>query len=180
VQLLDDIKLFNIANAVLINVTDTYFSDEVRKYCEMNSCGMFGENWACPPGVGPVSELQDIALRFNKGLMIQTVHQLESSFDLKGMMAGKKEHEAVLRKILQFAEEKYNLDDTLLLGAGHCDLCDECTYKSGQPCRFPDKALASLEAYGIDVMKLAKDYGIPYYNGVNTVSYVGLILFNEH
>jgi hypothetical protein len=35
-----------------------------------------------------------------------------------------------------------------------------------------------VEAYGIDVMALEKSAGIPYYNGKNTVSYVGLILFD--
>jgi hypothetical protein len=36
-----------------------------------------------------------------------------------------------------------------------------------------------VEAYGIDVMALEKSAGIPYYNGKNTISYVGLILFRE-
>ncbi|KJR47546.1 hypothetical protein UF75_2047 [Desulfosporosinus sp. I2] len=35
-----------------------------------------------------------------------------------------------------------------------------------------------MEACGIDVMALEKTCGMPYYNGKNTVSYVGLILFN--
>lgn len=40
--------------------------------------------------------------------------------------------------------------------------------------------MASVEAYGINVMSLTRKCDIPYYNGENTVSYVALILFNNN
>jgi hypothetical protein len=46
------------------------------------------------------------------------------------------------------------------------------------PCRFPDKAVASVESHGIDVTALVTSCGIPYNRGPNTVSYVGLFLFS--
>nr|WP_282433549.1 DUF2284 domain-containing protein [Desulfosporosinus metallidurans] len=64
------------------------------------------------------------------------------------------------------------------LNVGPCTFCSRCTFLDNEPCRFPEKALSSVEASGIDVMALEKSSGIPYYNGKNTVSYVGLILFN--
>ena len=48
-----------------------------------------------------------------------------------------------------------------------------------ESCRFPEKALASMEAYGIDVVKLAKDHDFPYHHGSGTVSYVGLLLYSR-
>ena len=30
--------------------------DEVRQMCEVNSCGMYGRNWACPPACGMLEE----------------------------------------------------------------------------------------------------------------------------
>jgi predicted metal-binding protein len=176
-KLVEDTLELGAVNATVVDVEKILFSDEVRKYCEMNSCGKYGKNWACPPGVGPVSELKARAGRYKKGLMVQTVHQLKNSFDLKGMMAGGVEHEKVLRNVLQMTKDKYELTDQLLLGAGNCTICETCSYVDDEPCRFPEDALASLEAYGIDVMKLTKDYGVPYHNGTGTVSYVGLILF---
>jgi predicted metal-binding protein len=177
--ILDDVKNLNVANAAIVSVSDIVFSEDVRKYCEMNSCGKYGKNWACPPGVGSVSELREQAHKYKKGLLVQTVHPLKSSFDLRGMMSAKKGHEEVLRNVMQMAENKYGLNNTLILGAGHCDLCSECTNIIGEPCRFPEKALVSMEACGIDVMKLLKDYGVPYRHGTETVAYVGLILFCE-
>jgi len=176
-RLLAEINKLDIKNAVLIDVSDISFSEEVRKYCEMNTCGKYGKNWSCPPGVGPVSELSKKAHRYEKGLVIQTVHPLKNSFDWKGMMAGKVEHDTVLRRVSQFARE-LGLRDSLLLGAGSCSICNQCAYTKGEPCCFPEEALASMEAYGIDVVKLAKDHDFPYHHGSGTVSYVGLLLYN--
>lgn len=179
-QLIKDVKEMNVLNAAVVNVTDINFSDEVRKYCEKNSCGKCGTNWACPPGVGPVAELKRKAHEYEKGIILQTVHQIANSFDLKGMMAGGKVHEQVLRAVLPLLKEKYDFSKTLVLGAGPCTICEICSYEEGQPCRFPDKALSSLEAYGIDVVSSVKRCNIPYNNGPGTVSYIGLILFNRN
>jgi predicted metal-binding protein len=65
----------------------------------------------------------------------------------------------------------------LVLGAGGCPLCEECTAKVNQPCRFPDQAVTSLEAYGINVSTTAGKAGMKYINGANTVTYFGAILF---
>lgn len=88
--LVQDVLALNAAHAAIVNIGQVKFSDELRKMCEQNKCGMYGSNWMCPPGVGAV------------------------------------------------------------------------------------------EAYGIDVMALTRSCGIPYNNGKNTVSYISLILFNDH
>ena len=41
----------------------------------------------------------------------------------------------------------------------------------------PALAMSSLEAYGIDVAQLAKQAGMKYINGVNTVTYFGAVFF---
>lgn len=176
-KMLAEIKEMDVKNVAIVDVADIDFSEQVRKYCEMNSCGKFGANWACPPGVGPLNELRDKAQQYKQGMMVQTFHQLKNSFDLKGMMSAKELHEKVLRAAQALMQEKYGVKKTLLLGAGSCEVCSPCAYKEGEPCHFPDKALASMEAYGIDVMALVKKYNIPYHHGESTVSYVGLVLF---
>lgn len=76
-------------------------------------------------------------------------------------------------------ETNYSFKAILPLNAGPCTYCAKCTYLAGEECQFPDKAVSSVEANGIDVMALVKASGIPYNNGKNTVSYVALILFNS-
>ena len=48
-----------------------------------------------------------------------------------------------------------------------------------EPCRFPEKALPSLEAYGVDVYNTTKDTDLKYINGQNTVTFFGMVLFRE-
>ncbi|MEY8001322.1 DUF2284 domain-containing protein [Clostridium sp. Mt-5] len=167
-------------HAAMIDVSQIRFYEDARKACERNVCGNYNTNWMGPPAVGPIDKLIAEAKGYNEGLLIQTVHQLSGPFDLKGMKASVQVHEDIFRKILSHVKSKYKFKELLSLSAGCCRLCKVCTYIDGTKCRFPDKALSSLEAYGIDVIALEKSCGIPYYNGLNTVSCVGLVLFNEN
>jgi len=66
----------------------------------------------------------------------------------------------------------------ILLGAGSCLLCPQCSYVDGEVCRRPGDMIVSLEACGIDVMRLMKDNELPYYGGPNTVTYIGGVAFS--
>ncbi len=162
--------------SAIVNVSDVQFSDTFRQLCEMNSCGKYRTNWMCPPAVGDYEELKNQVLKFKKGLVVQTVYQMEDSFDFEGMMKAKEIHEKVYRDIIEQIRSENLLDPMLPLNAGVCSFCEHCTYPDAG-CLYPDKALASVEAYGIDVTALVTACGIPYNNGVASVSYVGAVFF---
>ncbi len=178
-DLIKDALELKATYAAMADTSKIKFHEDFRKACEKNVCRMYDTNWMGPPAIGPIDELMDKARQYKQGLLIQTVHKVSSSFDLKGMIKAAKIHEEIFRKILHDIKSKYSLEDVLPLNAGCCKVCERCAYLDGEKCRFQDKALSSVEAYGIDVMALEKSAGIPYYNGPSTVSYVGLILFNE-
>ncbi len=162
----------------IVNVADIQFSESFRDLCEMNSCGKYGTNWMCPPAVGPFEEMKNDVLAFDKGLVIQTVYQMEDSFDFEGMMKAKDIHEKVFRDLVDHIRDNNLLDPILPLNAGVCAFCENCTYPD-RDCLYPNKALASVEAYGIDVTALVTACGIPYNNGQASVSYVGMVLFKD-
>lgn len=162
--------------AGIVNVTDVQFAESFRDMCVMNSCGKFGTNWMCPPAVGEFAELRDQVLKFSKGLVVQTVYQMEDSFDFEGMMRASDIHEKVFRDVLNQIRRDKLLDPFLPLNAGICKFCEHCTYPD-RDCLYPEEAVASLEAYGIDVNALVTACGIPYNNGVASVSYVGAVFF---
>ncbi|MCX6223164.1 MAG: DUF2284 domain-containing protein [Bacteroidia bacterium] len=162
--------------SAIINVSDIKFSESFRDLCEMNSCGKYKTNWMCPPAMGPYEELKNQVLAFDKGLVIQTVYQLEDSFDFEGMMNAVNIHDEVFRRIYREVRRIRPDCPILPLNAGVCRFCESCTYPD-KDCLYPDEALASVEAYGIDVTALVTACGIPYNNGVASVSYVGMILF---
>ena len=168
-----------VTRSGLVSVSDLVFSEAFRASCESNQCGKYGTNWSCPPGVGETAALIAQARRFRQGLVIQTVWPLEDMFDFDGMMAGGQKHNALFRKAVARVTPLLSAAETLSLSAGACSACETCTYPSGEPCRQPERAMASLESYGIDVAALIASSGLSYMNGPNTVSYVGLILFGQ-
>lgn len=148
-----------------------------RDMCAANSCGVYGKCWMCPPDVGEIDVLMAEIKNYRYALVYQTVSQLEDSFDFEGMVEAKK-HTYPLAQSLRsvFAEE--GITHVLHLGAGGCGVCKTCAKRTGEPCRFPEKAMASLEAYGINVSQLAKAADMKYINGQNTVTYFGAVLFS--
>ena len=179
-QLVGDAKALNATHASIAEVAEIKFNEDFRKLCEQNSCGSYNKNWMCPPAVGLINDLKERAQGFKQGLLFQTVHPLASSLDWKGMLEGGVNHTIIFRKILECMETNYHFKEILPLNAGPCTYCAKCAYLAGEPCKFPDKAVSSVEANGIDVMALVKSSGIPYNNGKNTVSFVALILFNSY
>ena len=176
--LIEDALELNAARAVVADSSIISFREEFRKACERNACGKYGTNWMGPPAVGTVNELMTRARAYPYGLLLQTVHEVSSSFDMKGMMAGGKAFGETFRRVLSCMREKHGMTNVLPLGAGCCSVCPKCAYLDGEPCRHPDQALSSLEAYGMDVMTLARDMGIPYRGGPKSVGFFGLILFH--
>ena len=177
--LTDTLRELGITHSGTVPVSEMVFSSAFRELCATNQCGKFGTNWVCPPGVGSFETLTARVLGFETGLVIQTVWPIEDVFDIEGMLAAGERHNVLFRKAVNALAPHLTGDGFLALSAGACSVCEACTYLSGKPCRFPDQAVSSLEAYGIDVANLIARSGLAYINGPNTVSYVGLILYKH-
>lgn len=163
--------------AAVIPVTDVETDASFRALCESNACGNFGRNWMCPPDAGDIHELMERLRTYTYVLVYQTVTELEDSYDFEGMMdAGVAHNELMIRLRERLNQE--GLSRVLHLGAGGCRMCPVCAKRTGEPCRQPDRAVASLETYGINVSKLATAAGMKYINGQDTVTYFGAALFD--
>ena len=167
------------ANAAILDTESIQFHEDFRKACEKNFCRKYDTNWMGPPAIGPIQDLRQKAVRYQQGLLFQTVHTVASNFDMKGMLAAAKIHEKVFRTLLARIRKEFPEEEILPLNAGCCSLCEECGYVTQEPCRHPDQAVSSVEAYGMNVIALQKSAGLPYYKGKESVIYVGLILFNK-
>lgn len=163
-RLMEEAKSRGAFNAGITSVAKIPFERELRKACEANYCGHYGKNWTCPPMLGDIDELIEQARQYETALVYQTVGKLEDSFDYEGVVAALKQHAAVSDAIKQYIKEHVS-GPVLHLSAGGCPVCERCAGACGEPCRHPEKALASLEAYGIHVAKLAGLCGLNYING---------------
>ena len=144
---------------------------EVRQMCA--ACHQYEKRWSCPPGCGTLEECAQRIAKYHRGILVQTVGELEDGFDGEGMIETESRHKENLRKL--YAQLRQSYPDMLALGAGCCNQCGSCTYPDA-PCRFPDKKLSSMEAYGMVVMEVCKANGLPYYYGKNTIAYTSCFL----
>lgn len=163
----------------VIRTQDIVFSYAVREMCRQNRCGKYASNWGCPPGVGRLEDLRARVLEHEKGLAVAGVYPLEDAFDYEGMLRGGEEFRAFFHNLREKAGQLPDIGPLLFLSAGGCGLCQTCAYADRLPCRCPEKAVSSLEAYGIDVYQLLKAAAIPVKNGEKTVFYAGLVLFDK-
>ena len=147
-----------------------------RAACESNACGKYGKCWTCPPDAGDINTLSASLEKYNHALVYQLVCPLEDSFDFEGMMDAKKRFFSITKQVQEYLT-KHADGEYLHLGAGGCGVCPKCAKEDDLPCRFPSLAITSLEAYGVAVSTLAKNAGLKYINGPNTVTYFGAIFF---
>ncbi len=159
----------------VVSVGEIRFDPSFRALCEANSCGYYGKCWTCPPDAGTIDALMQKAKSYQNALVFQTVSRLEDSFDIEGMHEASLRHNRLVQEVRDAAKQEH--PNCFVLGAGACGVCAVCSKREDQPCRFPDKAITSLEACGIDVSQTAKLAGLRYINGENTVTYFGIVLY---
>ncbi|MFI3324792.1 MAG: DUF2284 domain-containing protein [Clostridia bacterium] len=175
-DIMDWISSVGADNIGITTVDKIVFEPEFRKACESNACGKLGKYWTCPPHVGDIHDLISKAKSYETAIVYQTIHDIEDSYDIEGMLESGDEHRVVSQKVHRHLLDTIDNDKFLHLGSGGCDLCKTCTITIGKPCVHPTLSMASLEAYGIAVSDLAKKTNLKYINGENTVTYFSVIL----
>ncbi len=156
-----------------LDASTIHLMTEVRDMCAANTCGQYGAKWSCPPGCGTLEECEKKVRAYKRGLIVQTIGYLEDSLDYETMMDAERRHKEAFQKFTDILREKF--PGMLPLGAGCCTNCQTCTYPD-EPCRFPDKAMSSMEAYGMLVNQVCTDNNVKYNYGPNTMSYTGCFL----
>lgn len=167
------------AKSESIEAEKIVLSPEFRKICEGNACGKYGKCYMCPPDIGDIHALMESIRAFPGGVLYQSIYDLEDSFDIEGMTSAAQKHMQLSQRINERVKALCR-DEILHLSSGGCGLCSRCAKADGLPCRFPDKALSSMEGYGIDVYQTSASTDLKYINGQNTVTYFGVILLSEH
>ena len=170
-EFIDKCKEIGIHECGILPIEQVPFEHEVREMCAANRCGLYGKKWCCPPGCGTEEECKEKCMKYKNVFVFSTKYDLEDSFDFEGMERARKAHDKTDEELLSLLDIPCEL-----AGAGSCTLCEQCTYPDA-PCRFPDKARCSVEACGIDVVKLSSDCGINYINGKDTVTYFSILFW---
>ncbi|MCL2360865.1 MAG: DUF2284 domain-containing protein [Defluviitaleaceae bacterium] len=154
-----------------LNIKSLVFMPEVKAMCAV--CPQYGKNWRCPPGCGSVEEAAAETVKYSYGLVVQTIGHMEDDFDHETIEGTSKKHNQNFALLVESLKKQY--PDVLPMGAGTCSICKSCSYPDS-PCRFPDKAISSMEAYGLLVSRVCTLSGIPYNNGKSTITFTSCYL----
>ena len=147
--------------------------EDVRSMCAADKCGAYNRNWTCPPACGTVAECEHRMRQFQNGILLQSIGHMSKAIDSKCYRETERRH---MKSFYAFAEEIRKVyPQALCLGAGGCRVCKQCAYP--EPCRFPEKAMSSMEGYGLFVTQVCRDAGVPYYYGERTITYTACVLF---
>lgn len=151
-----------------LNVAGLQVLQDVRDACAKNTCGRYNKSWACPPAFGDLEESRKILQKYKTGIIVQSVQELEDSFDFEGLAELGKRHGKNFKALSARLRQDYK--NMIPLGTGGCSTCKECTYPDA-PCRFPDQLSYSMEGFGLFVSQVCKDNGLEYNHGPNTMTY---------
>lgn len=161
--------------AAALNVSALRPMEEVRQMCAADRCRAYGKSWSCPPACGSLERCAERLRGFDGGVLVQTLGRTEGDFDEQAIRETERLHR---ERFFELARLGRGLcPGSLALGAGPCGLCLKCAYP--RPCRFPQKMIPSMEAYGLLVSQVCRDSGLDYYYGAGTISFTACILTKE-
>lgn len=166
-------KEIGFSEAGALDVTTLMPMQMVRDACAADKCGAYGHNWTCPPECGSLEECGAKMASYSHGILLQTVGQLQKRIDTKAYMETEKCHMEYFHQFCDLMRKEY--PEALCLGAGGCRICITCAYP--EPCRFPEKAISSMEGYGLFVTQVCRDNDMKYYYGPKTITYTACVLF---
>ena len=158
---------------VPLDISTISLKQEVRDMCAMNSCGMYDKCWSCPPGCGTLEECAARLKSYSHGILVQSRGDIEDSFDVEGLQELEQTHKEHFNRM--YAALRASGEEVLAIGAGCCAACAKCTYPD-EPCRFPEKMVSSMEAYGMLVLEVCKTNGLQYYYGPDKMAYTSCFL----
>ncbi len=176
---MDLIKLaleIGFSHAAPLNTAALQALPEVREMCAAGRCRRYGKSWSCPPACGSLEECQARMRGYTGGVLVQTTAALADDFDYESMTKAQELHKKNFFTLAR--QTRLLVPNCLPLTAGSCTICRSCTYPD-KPCRFPNKMLSSMEAYGLLVSAVCEASGLPYYYGPGTLTYSACILTKE-
>ena len=171
-SLLDHALALGFANAALIDTARIVFEPAFRPLCEENLCGQYGVNYSCPDACGTVEEMRSRVLRYRRGLVLQTMWNIDDPLDGSQTRPAKARHNRLTRELMDWAGEP-----GLMVGASGCGLCTPCALAEGAPCRFPALQYSCMSAYCVFVKDLAEKCGMEYDCGPGVVAFFSMYCF---
>ena len=150
------------------------FNQRIRWICE-HECPMYGQSWACPPGVGDVETCKGRCLGYENCLLVSSIVEVRDITDMEETLATRPDHEALTDQVADLMRAQGV--QPYILSTEACALCPRCAILDGEPCRFPEKMHPCVESHGINVVPVLEQRGLEFQFGANVVTWISLLFF---
>ena len=157
-----------------IRLDELEFNSRIRWICE-HECPMYGQSWACPPGVGTVDACRKKCMGYENCLMISTIVEVNDIANMEETLATRPEHEEITNQVGAILEELGV--KPYILSTEACSICEKCAILEGKPCRFPEKMHPCVESHGINVVPMLESRGLQFQFGANVVTWISLLFY---
>ena len=137
---------------------------------------MYGKSWACPPGVGEVSQCTARCKGYGNCLMVATLTEVSDIANIPEALDTRHDHEAITNTVRELMRQQGI--EPYILSTEACAVCDRCAILDGQPCRLPERMHPCVESHGINLLPLLESLGIPFQYGENVVTWFSLLFYN--
>lgn len=116
-----------------------------RPVWKCRACPMYGKRPYAPDW----REAREWVRHFKKALLVK--------FEID-MDCFEREKREVILYLLKREAELFRAGKmyALALFPGSCNLCDDCPFEKGEPCRMPAKVRPSIDAIGIEIARIVK------------------------
>ena len=152
------------------------FSDRIRYICQAE-CPRYGKSWACPPGVGSVTECKAKCLGYQECLVVGTITECLDIADIDETLATRPEHEKLTDQVADMLRDMGV--EPYILSTDSCAICENCTFPEGKPCRHRDRMHPCIESHGINIIPALEENGLDFQYGSNMVTWYSLLFFND-
>lgn len=158
----------------LLDTQTISVEERVRLVCQQE-CERYGSTWACPPAVGSLTECEQKVKSYPQAVFFSSVAEVSDILNMEEMLDTRHAHEELTSQVGHFLEESGY--ETYILSTESCDICADCAYKEGKPCRYPDRMHPCLESHGVVVSQIVEEQQMEYNLGGNTILWFSMILF---
>lgn len=158
----------------ILDTRDIFVRERVRIICK-TECQRYGSTWACPPAVGTLEECEARIKSYTNVVFFSSVAEVSDVLNMEELLSTRRAHEDLATEVGNYLKgEGY---ETYILSAESCDICENCSYKEGQPCRHPDRMHPCLESHGVVANEIVERESMEYNLGGNTILWFAMVLY---
>ena len=158
----------------ILDTKDITIQERVRTICQ-EECERYDSTWACPPAVGTLQECEKKIKSYPQAVFFSSVAEVSDLMNMEEMLATRDAHEELTTKVAEYLKGEGFC--TFTLSTESCDICKECAYLKGEPCRHPERMHPCLESHGVVVSEIVEQKQMEYNLGGNTILWFSMVLF---